>query len=313
MVRELVVLGTASQVPTRHRNHNGYLLRWDAAGILFDPGEGTQRQLLLAGIPSSAVTCICLTHFHGDHCLGLPGVLQRMALDGVTRPVTVAFPAAGAAYFERLRHASVFEDRLDVRPLPVAPPPDGSTVHVLTEPESSLTVRAASLAHATPAVGWRVEEDDGRTMLPSRLAAAGVAGPAVGRLQRGGEVEVDGRAVRLEQVSVERRGQRAAIVMDTGWCEGARSLAAGADLLVCEATFAQSEEDLAARAGHLTAGQAGELANEAGARRLVLTHFSQRYRDMRPLLAEARRAFAGDLVVAEDLRRVPVPGRQVAG
>ena len=78
-VRELVVLGTASQVPTRARNHNGYLLRWDGEGLLFDPGEGTQRQMLLAGVPSSAVTRICLTHFHGDHCLGVPGVVQRMS------------------------------------------------------------------------------------------------------------------------------------------------------------------------------------------------------------------------------------------
>src|SRR5690606_35127956 len=86
-VRELVVLGTASQVPTRHRAHNGYLLRWDGAGFLFDPGEGTQRQLLLAGVPSSEITHICVTHFHGDHCLGVPGIVQRMALDKVAHRV----------------------------------------------------------------------------------------------------------------------------------------------------------------------------------------------------------------------------------
>lgn len=310
MPRELVVLGTASQVPTRHRNHNGYLLRWDGAGILFDPGEGTQRQLLLAGVPVSAVTCICITHFHGDHCLGLPGVVQRMALDGVTRPVTVAFPAAGAAYFDRLHHASVFEDRLDLRPLPVAPPPDGTPVPVLRDPGASLTLWAASLAHGTPTVGWRVEEDAGRTMLPDRLAAAGVIGPAVGRLQREGAVEVAGRLVRLEEVSTARPGQRAAVVMDTGRCRGAPSLADAADLLVCEATFARSEEALATRYGHLTAGQAGRLAAGAGARRLVLTHFSQRYPDVGPLLEEARAAYPGDVVAAEDLGRVPVPARR---
>jgi ribonuclease Z len=83
--RELVVLGTASQAPTRTRNHNGYLLRWDDEGILFDPGEGTQRQLTLAGVAASAITRICITHFHGDHCLGLPGVIQRLSLDRVAR------------------------------------------------------------------------------------------------------------------------------------------------------------------------------------------------------------------------------------
>ena len=91
--RELIVLGTASQSPTRHRNHNGYLLRWDAEGILFDPGEGTQRQFTLAGVSPATITRICITHFHGDHCLGLPGVILRMDLDHVRLPFA---PATGA-------------------------------------------------------------------------------------------------------------------------------------------------------------------------------------------------------------------------
>jgi ribonuclease Z len=87
VARELVVLGTASQVPTRRRNHNGYLLRWDGEGILFDPGEGTQRQMLYAGVSASGLSRLCLSHFHGDHCLGLPGVIARLSLDRVHRPV----------------------------------------------------------------------------------------------------------------------------------------------------------------------------------------------------------------------------------
>jgi ribonuclease Z len=94
-VRELVVLGTSAQVPTRTRAHHGALLRWDDEAILFDPGEGTQRQLSLAGVSPSSITRICLTHLHGDHCLGLPGVLQRLALDDLERPVHLYFPASG--------------------------------------------------------------------------------------------------------------------------------------------------------------------------------------------------------------------------
>src|SRR5258708_11475771 len=120
--RGLVGLGTASQAPTRARNHNGYFLRWDTAGLLFDPGEGTQRQMLFAGVTASQVTGICVTHFHGDHCLGLPGVLQRMALDQVTHPVTVSYPAESGEYFGRLRHAALFHDSLALveRPLSAA-------------------------------------------------------------------------------------------------------------------------------------------------------------------------------------------------
>ena len=99
--RELVVLGTASQAPTRSRNHNGYFLRWDDEGLLFDPGEGTQRQMLFAGITASQITRICITHFHGDHCLGLPGVLARMSLDRVPHTVEVSYPAGSREVFGR--------------------------------------------------------------------------------------------------------------------------------------------------------------------------------------------------------------------
>jgi len=100
--RELVIFGTASQAPTRSRSHNGYLLRWDGEGLLFDPGEGTQRQMLFAGVTASQVTRICITHFHGDHCLGLPGVLQRMSLDRVRHVVEACYPADSREIFARL-------------------------------------------------------------------------------------------------------------------------------------------------------------------------------------------------------------------
>lgn len=316
MVRELVVLGSASQVPTRQRNHNGYLLRWDGEGFLFDPGEGTQRQFVVAGVAVSAVTCICITHFHGDHCLGLPGVLQRLSLDGVRRAVPVCFPASGEAFFERLRHASAYDDRLDVRPVPVSPPDDGSLVVVPTGVELSVTLSAAPLSHSIDSVGWRVEEPAGRTMLPDRLEAAGVRGPDITKLQRDGFVALGGsaghpeRRVVLDDVSVPRRGQRVAFVMDTAWCDGALALARGCDLLVCEATFAEAERELALRWGHMTARQAGELAAAAGARALVLTHFSQRYPDTSALAREAAAVFDGDVVAATDLDRIPVPSRR---
>src|SRR4051794_29695960 len=93
--RELLVLGTAGQAPTRARNHNGYLLRWDSEAILLGPGEGTQRQLLHADVSSRSITAICVTHFHGDHCLGLPGVLARFALDHRERPLDLFCPSEG--------------------------------------------------------------------------------------------------------------------------------------------------------------------------------------------------------------------------
>jgi ribonuclease Z len=146
-------------------------------------------------------------------------------------------------------------------------------------------------------------------MIPERLMQAGVRGPAVGELQRLGKVRVSGQTVRLDEVSTRRPGQAFALVMDTRPCAGALRLARGVDLLVCEATYLRSEEQDAHEHYHMTAEQAATLARSAGVRRLVLTHFSQRYGDLAPFHQEAA-AIHGDVTVAEDLCRVPVPRRE---
>ncbi|MDQ3764466.1 MAG: ribonuclease Z [Actinomycetota bacterium] len=301
-VRELVVLGTASQTPSRQRNHNGYLLRWDGEGLLFDPGEGTQRQLLLAGVPSSAITRICLTHFHGDHCLGLPGVVQRLSLDRVAHPVIAHYPAGSRRFFHRLRHACAFTEVAELREEPVER--DGPVAVLPTG-----VLHAWRLDHPVESFGYRLIEPDGRRMVPELLARFGVAGPQVGRLQRTGVLEVGGRVVTVEQVSEPRRGQRFAIVMDTRLCEAVYALADGVDLLLIEATFLAEDAALAGEYGHLTAVQAGRVAAQCGVRRLVLSHFSQRYSEPARFYDEAAAVFDGEIIIAEDLTRVPVPRR----
>lgn len=298
--RELIVLGTASQVPTRARAHHGALLRFDGHGILLDPGEGTQRQMTLAGVPASSIDRICITHAHGDHCLGLPGILQRRSLDGLTTPVDVYYPTAADPYIRRLRHASAYEDAADVRLHPTEPGPVSET--------PPLQVRAAELSHAIPTLGWRFDEPPGRRFDVTRLVAAGVHGAARQELADEGRIVIDGRTIRLDEVSEPRPGHSVAFVMDTRRCDGARELAERADLLVVEATFLESERQLAEDAGHLTAAQAVILAAEAGVVRVVLTHVSQRYPDLSGHRAEAHAAAPDlDVHIAEDLDRIPLP------
>lgn len=299
--RELIVLGSASQVPTRHRNHNAYFLRWDDEGILFDPGEGTQRQMTLAGLSATQVTRICITHFHGDHALGLPGIIQRLSLDRAKHPVEVYYPASGQAFFERLRHATIFMDAATIVPRPISG--DG----MLAETKA-FKLSAAKLEHAVDTYGFRLEEHARVQLIPSRLAEAGISGPLTGELLRRGSVEVGGRTVRVEEVGEPRAGQGFAFVMDTRPCANAGRLAQGVDLLVCESTYLDTERQEAHDHFHMTALQAAELAREARARRLVLTHFSQRYEDTAPFVEEARPLVA-DVVAARDLDRVEVPKR----
>ncbi|GHE46740.1 ribonuclease Z [Streptomyces longispororuber] len=298
-VRELVVLGTASQVPTRHRNHNGYVLLWDGEGILFDPGEGTQRQMLRASVAAHDLHRICVTHFHGDHSLGLAGVIQRINLDRVPHPVTAHYPASGEHFFDRLRYATAYRETVRLGQVPVAA--DGVLAST-----PSYRLEAAKLSHPVESYGYRLVEPDGRRMLPRLLAERGIAGPDVGVLQREGSL----RGVTLDEVSEVRRGQRFAFVMDTRLCDGVHALAEGCDMLVIESTFLDEDHGLAADHGHLTAGQAAGVARDAGVRHLVLTHFSQRYADPDAFARQARAAgFTGELTVARDLMRVPLPKR----
>lgn len=294
-----MVLGTASQVPTRHRNHNGYLLRWDGEGILFDPGEGTQRQMLRAGVAAHDINRICVTHFHGDHSLGLAGVIQRINLDRVPHPVTAHYPASGQKFFDRLRYATAYRETVQLAEEPVAE--DG----ILARGEA-YTLDAVRLSHPVESFGYRVTEPDGRRIRPELLALHGIKGPDVGRIQREGSLG----GVTLEEVSEARAGQRFAFVMDTRLCEGVEELAAGCDMLVIESTFLDEDVQLATDHGHLTAGQAARVARDGGVRHLVLTHFSQRYGDPSEFERQARAAgFEGELTIAADLVRVPVPKR----
>ncbi|MGI5226441.1 ribonuclease Z [Actinoallomurus sp. CA-142502] len=309
--RELVVLGTSSAVPTKSRNHNGYLLRWDGFGVLFDPGEGTQRQMVRAGVSAHDVNAICLTHFHGDHCLGVPGVVQRIARDRVAHPVSAVFPRSGTEYWRRLRHATLFNDTQVIAERPVA-----GDVQEVAADGAPFTLTARRLCHSVESYGYRIEEPGGITMLPDRLAAYGIAGPLVGRLQREGRVTAPGgRTVTLEECGVPRPGQKVAFVMDTRLCDAIKPLADRADLLVIESTFLDADAGLAEDYGHLTARQAGRIAADAGVRRLVLTHFSERYgaEDEPRFAEEAAAAYAGDIVTARDLVRVPVPSRHRPG
>ena len=302
-MRELVVLGTGSQVASRERSQNGYFLRWDSDGFLFDPGEGTQRQMLYAGVAAGAITRLCVTHFHGDHCLGVPGIVQRLSLDNVQHPVHAHYPASGQEYFTRLRYAASFFERADLREEPIEE--DG-----LLAVGSFGQLWVSRLEHPIESFGYQLIEPDGRRMLPAELARYGVDGPAVGRLQQAGSIVVDGLTITVDQVSEPRPGQRFAFVMDTRLCEGVFRLAEAADLLVIESTYLSSERELARAFGHLTARQAARVAQESGVRKLVLTHFSQRYTEPERFYEEAAAEFSGEIMVAADLTRIPVPSRR---
>ncbi len=269
-VRRFTALGTASQVPNTRRNQHASFLKWDREGFLFDPGEGTQRQMVFSGITANDITKIFITHFHGDHCLGLSSILQRLSLDRVNHPVNIYFPASGINYFENIRGVSSYYDTAIIKPCPIE---DNGVIFK----DNNLIINTLRLNHTIETFGYRIEEKDSVNLIQDKLNALDISGPIIGILKDTGEITHNNQIIKLKDVCIERKGQSFAFVMDTRICDSAISLAQNVDLLVTESTFLNKDKDKALAYGHLTAAQAATIACKSKAKTLLLTHFSQRY------------------------------------
>ena len=322
---ELTFLGTGSAMPTRQRNVSALALRLPERRELwlFDCGEATQHQLLRTPLRPPQIRRIFVSHLHGDHLYGLPGLLTSLSMLGVETPVDVYGPSGlGDVIAVTLRAAQAgctYPLHVhELAPGVVVDEGDGDG-----DGEGALRVRCLPLAHGVPCFGFRVEE----SARPGKLDAARaadlgvVSGPDLGTLKRGGTVILaGGREVRgADLVAPPVPGRVLAICGDTSPCDAAVELARDADLLVHEATFGERRREMAAERGHSTAAQAAEVARRAGAARLVITHFSARYQQdgdetVDDLLAEARAVFphteaAHDLLTLAIPRRAAPPSR----
>ena len=296
-VRDIVILGCSSQQPTRFRNHGAYLLRWNDEGLLFDPGEGTQRQFIFAEIAPPVVTRIFISHFHGDHCLGLGSMLMRLNLDKVTHPIHCYYPASGKKYFDRLRYCCIYKENIHVIEHPVKQAG-------LVEDDGRFRIEAAFLDHGVENIGWRITEPDTVKFHKEELKKLGIDGPVVRKLQKEGKIAHGDKWIHIDEVSHVRRGDSFAYIVNTRPCPAALELVRGAKVLLCESTYLDEQSEMADEYRHMTAKQAARLAKEAGVETLILTHFSARYRDPEVLGEEARTIFPNTFV-AEDLKRFP--------
>jgi ribonuclease Z len=309
MTTDIIPLGTASAVPTADRHLSALAVARKGRVLLFDCGEGTQYRLLHASLNRSRVDAIFVTHLHGDHCYGLPGLLSTLALQQRTDPVTLVAPTGTRAMLD-----AVPGDAPDDLPFPlrITELGDSLTQAVVYETDA-FTVEARPLDHRDFAMGFRLQERTrpGR-FHPERARELGVPkGPAFARLQDGEPVTTDdGTTVQPEQVlGPPRPGVSMAYVTDTRPCDGGRALADGADLLYHDATFTDALHARAVETGHSTAREAAEVARDADADRLLLGHLSARYDDPTPLEVEAKAVFPQS-EVAEELRRFTLDPRE---
>jgi ribonuclease Z len=299
---DVLFIGTAGSAPTAGRGLPATLVRRGGDRLLFDCGEGTQRQLLRS-IGLVDLEEIFLTHFHADHFLGLPGMLKTFGLRGRETPLTIYGPPGLRALFEALKPV-VGGTAYEVRLVELEP-------NVPLERDGYL-VAAFQVAHRVRAYGYAlVEHDRPGRFDEQRAAELGVRpGPDFGRLQRGESVSVGEREVRPEEVLGEgRRGRKVVLAGDSAPADSTRAIAHRADLLVHEATFANEEAARAAETGHSTAAGAARLAAEAEVTLLALNHVSPRHAPDE-LRAEAREVFDATIVPRDfDSVEIPFPER----
>ncbi|PSQ22821.1 ribonuclease Z [Halobacteriales archaeon QS_9_67_15] len=297
-------LGTSGAVPTTQRNTSALFVNRDGDRLLFDCGEGTQRQMMRFGT-GFAVDHVFVTHLHGDHVLGIPGLIQTFDFNDREAPLAIHAPSGTRGQIEDLVHAGGNDPAFPVRVHQIGP---GDTVLDRSEYEIS----AFRTDHRTQSVGYALVEDDRKGRFDRETAENDLGlppGPEYSKLHRGEAVEHEGRTIEPEEVvGPPRPGRRLVYTGDTRPTDSVVDAAAGADLLVHDATFAGDRDDRARETAHSTAREAASIADQADAKRLALTHISTRYAgDHTPIEREAREHFDGEAWVPDDGERLEVP------
>jgi ribonuclease Z len=301
----VIPLGTSSGKPTLKRNVSALAVAREAEWLLCDCGEGTQMQITRAGLSPSRLSAVFITHLHGDHFNGLPGLLSTMGLDRRTRGLGLTGPQGIREYLDLLERLRVAFLTYPVELRQFNSLAESTVVYETAE----YSVSALALDHRLFALGYRIDERPraGRFNVEQARKLGVPEGPLWGRLQSGEDVRlVDNSVVRSSDVmGAARPGKSIAYCLDTRPCAMAVQLARNVDLLIHEATYTEEFASEAQQYGHSTAAQAARTARDAGARRLLITHFSTRFPDPSPLLEEARAIFP-DTILAEDLMEIEV-------
>ena len=295
-------LGTAGSLPTPERNPSAILINREGEMMLFDCGEGTQRQMMRARTGMMRLNYIFLTHLHADHILGIPGLLETLAFQGRKDPITIVGPIHTVHLVESFKSVCYFSRNFDVQAIELVP---GDVVKM-----KGCLVRAISTQHSVPSLGYSLEEDLrlGRFDRDAATALGIPPGPLFGKLQHGQEIEVDGKKIEPCQVmGPARPGRKIVYTGDTRPCRSVQLASMGADLLIHDCALAGDMAEWAKETKHSTATEAAEIAKGADVGQLVLTHISSRYsEDTSRLLKEAKSIFERT-IVAEDLMSLEIP------
>ena len=283
-------------VPTKERNQIAVFLSYGSEGILLDCGEGTQRQFKIAGISVTKVTKILISHWHGDHVLGLPGLIQTLSSMEYNNRLEIYGPEGTKKRMESMFEAFIFDKRINF---------------VVKEVKSGIffennefQLEAHPLEHGIETLGYRFVEKDKRKINMKKVKKFNIPiGHLLGKLQQGMPIEYNGKKINAEDVTYVEQGKKVAFITDTVLCNNCYKIAQDADLLICEATYSSKLVDKSEEYGHMTAKQAAQVSNKANVKKLILIHFSARYKNTQELEEDARNIF-DNVICAKDFMRI---------
>ena len=295
---EITFLGTSCMVPTKERNNSAVFISYKSEGILVDCGEGTQRQMKITGIKIPKVTKILISHWHGDHVLGIPGLLQTLGASEYEKTLEIYGPKGTKEHITAMFKAFVFDRPFEIKIKEVEK-------GVFFE-NDNFKLEALPLKHGIKTIGYSFIEKDRLRIDVSAAKKLGLKeGPLMGRLQQGETITFKGKKIKPEQATYNVKGRKIAVVSDTTPCENCYKLAQDADILICESAYTSKLEGKALQYKHMTAKEAALIASRSNVKQLVLTHFSARYKNTLELQEEAQTIF-DNVRCAEDFMKIRI-------
>ena len=294
---EITFLGTSSAVHSYNRSHPSIALKAFGKVMLFDCGEGTQRQLIYAKISPMKISDIFISHYHGDHVLGLPGLIQSMNFRGRETKLTLYGPKGISKIKDAIYSLSFYKIDFPIEFIEI-----GSETIIETD---EYVIKSQEVNHNVPGLAYSVEEKKKPRFLRQKAIELGVpVGPDFGRLHNGEEVEINGKVIKPEQVlGPARKGIKITYSGDTQPCDELTEFALDSTLLIHESTYIEEDKDKAESHGHSTSVDAGRTALQSNSKELILTHISTRYQNTDEMLKEAKAVFE-NTKLAKDLMTI---------
>ncbi len=299
---KLTFLGTSDAVPTAERNHTAMLLSYKNENILIDCGEGTQRQFRRAGLNPCKITKILITHWHGDHVLGLPGLLQTLALNEYSKTLKIYGPRGTRYYMENLLKTFSFYGDVSMEINEVSPQTDSKKSEKTFFEGDGFYLSAKKLNHQkAPCNAYSFNEKNERKIDKKKLKENKISqGPHLEKLKQGKNITIGGKTYKSKDLTFEEKGKKVSFVLDTSYFKEISKFVKDSDILVGESAFSSDLEDKAQEYGHMIASQTASIAKDSNSKKLLLTHISQRYsKSPGEILKEARKKFKNSFLVKD--------------